>query len=124
MTSLVVAIIVFLLIGNTLGQVILVQSIPRFKLVKKHPLTVIKLYYGFYVYLFFNNESDWKFKIKYIFLSNKFIMFTYCFCYCLEKYIEAHPQKELVCKNNIKYMNTPSMRETIYKNTERNLVYV
>lgn len=100
MISIIVTIIIFLLIGNILGQIILIQSIPNFKLAKKHPLTIIKLYYGFYIYLFFSNKSDWKFKIKYIFLSNKFVIFTHCFCYFLEKYIKTHPQKENVCKKN------------------------
>ena len=79
MTSLFVAIIVFLIFGNMLGQIILIQTIPRFKLAKKHPFTVIKLYYGFYLYLFFNKQYNWIFKVKYIFLSNKFMIFAYCF---------------------------------------------
>ena len=121
MIGLIVAIIFFLFAGDILGHIILIQSIPKFKIAKKHPLIVIKLYYGFHMYLILNNEIDWRFKIRYLFLSDKFIIFTYCFCYCLEKYIESHPQKEVVCRKNIRYMSSPLMRETIYRNTERNL---
>ena len=120
--NLICAIIVFLIIGNTLGKIILIQNIPRFKIAKKHSLTVIKLYYGFYIYLFFDKEKDWRFKVKYIFFKNKFIMFTYCFCHCLEEYIVAHPQKEAVCKKNIDYIRVSSMRTNIYRNTEKGLM--
>lgn len=122
MMNLIILIIIFLLVGNILGKTILIQSIPKFKLVKRHAATIIKLYYGFYIYLFFNKEIDLKIKIKYMFLNNKIVMFTYCFCYCLEEYIEKHPQREFACKKNIKYMSSPFMRKNIYKNTEQSLV--
>ncbi len=123
MINLIIMTIMFLFIGNILGQVILIQTTPKFKLVKKHPLTVIALYYGFFIYLFSDKEKNLKFKIRYIFIYNKFLIFTYCFCHCLEQYIATHPQKELFLKKNIKYMSTRSMRTNVYRNTKRSLMY-
>jgi len=120
---LVLAILILLFLGNLLGKIILIQTIPRFKIIKKHTLTVIKLYYGFYIYMLFNKDKDWSFKIKYLFSKNKIIMFAYCFCHCLEKYIQTHPQKEAVCRRNIKYMSTPIMRKNLYEDTKHKLAY-
>ena len=107
-----------------LGQIILIQSIPKFELIKKHPLTAIKLYYGFYIYLLSCNDKDIHFTIKYLFLTNKFIIFTSYFCRCLENYIKTHPQKEFACKRSIKYMSTRSVRINVYRNAKHNLSLV
>ena len=123
MIKFIIMINMFLIIGNVLGQIVLIQSIPKFALIKKHPLTAIKLYYGFYIYLLLCNGKDIRFIIKYAFLTNKFIIFTSCFCRCLEDYIKTHPQKEFACKRSIKYMSTRSMRINVYKNAKHNLSY-
>lgn len=123
MTKLIITVSIFLIIGNILGQIILLQSIPKFALVKRYPLTIIKLYYGFHIYFLFGKRKDIRFILKYMFLANKFVLFVSCFCYCLEEYIKAHPQKEAVCKRNIKYIDTRSMRMNVYRNAEQNLLY-
>lgn len=123
MIKLIIMIIMFLIIGNLLAQIVLIQSIPEFALAKKHPLTVIKLYHGFYIYLLLSKGKNIRFIMKYMFLTNKFIIFSSCFCCCLEDYIKTHPQKEFVCKRNIKYMSTRSMRMHVYRDAEHNLSY-
>ena len=123
MIKLIIMISMFLIIGNVLGQIVLIQIIPKFALVKKHPLTVIKLYYGFCIYLLLCKGKDIHFIMKYMFIANKFIIFSSCFCCCLEDYIKTHPQKEFACKRNIKYMSTRSMRMHVYRDAEHNLSY-
>lgn len=113
-------IIMFLIIGNLLAQIVLIQSTPGFKVVKKYPLIVIRLYYGFFVYLLFSKKNDFELKLRYVFLPNKFAMFVQYLCICLEKYLASHPQRKAVCRE---HMAARSTRRGIYMDAEQNLLY-